>query len=129
MTAAVATAKKDGRPIKNTTAKAPKVTKGPTKVAKGVKTTAKPAKPAKPKKTTKKKRGGLPSRAKGDFTNDQKITIVGKIANGRGKCFKTGMTVGDCLAAQKKAGLKNRRGFIRRTWKAGAIQIEGAKTP
>ncbi len=112
MTGAVATAKKDGQP----------------KDAKGVKTTAKPAKPAKPTKATKKTRGGLPSRAKGDFTNDQKIKVVGEITNGRAKCFKTGMTVGDCLAAQKKAGLKNRRGFIRRARKAGAIQIEGAKT-
>ncbi len=93
-----------------------------------------------PKKAPKKAkaRAGanpLPSRAKGDFANDMTITVLAKKnphqagtkAHERFALYKKGMTVGDVLAAMKKAGYRNRRGTVRKDWQKGHIGIEGAK--
>ena len=98
------------------------------------------------KKTTKAKapkkakaRGkanALPSRAKGDFANDMNITVLAKKnphqsgtkGHERFGLYKKGMTVGDVLAAMKKAGYRNRRGTVRKDWQKGHIGIGGAKS-
>ena len=42
--------------------------------------------------------------------------------------YEKGMTVGDVLAAMKKAGYRNRRGTVRKDRQRGHIGIEGAKS-
>ncbi len=90
-----------------------------------------------PKKAkAKAKVNQLPSRAKGDFANDMTITVLAKKnphltgtkAHERFGLYKKGMTVGDVLAAMKKAGYRNRRGSVRKDWHKGHIGIEGAKS-
>ena len=78
----------------------------------------------------------LPSRAKGDFANDMTITVLAKKnphqsgteGHERFALYEQGMTVGDVLAAMKKAGHRNRRGAVRKDWQRGHIGIEGAKS-
>ena len=78
----------------------------------------------------------LPSRAKDDFANDMNITVLAKKNphqtgtkdHQRFALYKKGMTVGDVLAAMKKAGYKNRRGMVRKDWQNRHIRIEGAKS-
>lgn len=90
-----------------------------------------------PKKAkARAKANTLPSRAKGDFANDMTIAVLAKKnphetgtkAHERFALYKKGMTVGDVLAAMKKAGHRNRRGTVRKDWQKGYIGIEGAKS-
>ena len=91
---------------------------------------------AKAPKKAKAKVNQLPSRAKGDFANDMTITVLAKKnphltgtkAHKRFGLYEKGMTVGDVLAAMKKAGYRNRRGTVRKDWQKGHIGIEGAKS-
>ncbi len=78
----------------------------------------------------------LPSRAKDDFANEMTITVLAKKNphqpgtknHQRFGLYKKGMTVGDVLAAMKKAGYRNRRGTVRKDWQRGHIEIGGAKS-
>lgn len=97
--------------------KTPKVTKLPTAVAKNGDSKQRDKGKTKGSKQTF-------AAHKGDFENNQKITVVGEIPNGRAKCFKSGMTVQECLDAQKKAGFRGRRAAIRRAQSSGAIKIK-----
>ncbi len=99
---------------------------------------ARKATKAKASKKAKAKAGAntLPSRAKGDFANDMTIAVLvkknphqtGTKNHQRFGLYKKGMTVGDVLAAMKKAGYRNRRGTVRRDWQRGHIGIGGAKS-
>lgn len=68
-----------------------------------------------------------------DFANDDKITVVAKKnpyekgtqQAARFALFKTGQTVGACLAAQKEKRLTKRRMAIRKEREAGHIKIGG----
>lgn len=65
---------------------------------------------SKPKKASRK--GG--GKALTDFGNASKLKVLnGKEIPSRSNCFKTGQTVSACLAAQKVAGFRGRRKFIR----------------
>lgn len=88
--------------------------------------TAKASKPKAPRKTAKAtgkvrkakangkaKRGG--GKALPDFANTAKLRVLkAKEIPQRRNCFRTGQTVAQNLALQKKAGFKGRRKFIRK---------------
>lgn len=71
-------------------------------------------------------------RPKSDFSDDSKIEVlVDKNPHAREtqehrrfRLFRTGQTVADNLASQKKAGLRQRRAAIRREWQRGHINLE-----
>lgn len=69
-------------------------------------------------------RGG--GRALGDFTNDQRLAVVrGKRPEiSRAECFRSGMTVSQCLTAQKTAGYRGRRKYIRTQIAAGRVTLK-----
>lgn len=78
------------------------------------------------RKTTKGRKahkGG--GRALSDFGNDAKMRVLKlKDIPARAKCFKTGATVSACLAAQKNAGFRGRRKFIRTQIAAGRVTLK-----
>jgi hypothetical protein len=130
------------------------VTRGPTKVARGANVkqlrltsrakgpkTAKPAngaaetkplvkvKAMKVQTESKVKAARVtPGRAKGDFTNDQKITLAKKPEDGfllgRYGLLKTGMTVADALAAFTAKNLHRRRSSLRSLIEGGFVTVK-----
>ena len=63
-------------------------------------------------KATKARKGG--GKALSDFGNSAKLRVLNaKEIPSRRACFKTGQTVAANLTAQKKAGFRGRRKFIR----------------
>jgi hypothetical protein len=99
------------------------VTTKPSKRADKVKAAAKTEKPARKAKAERK----LSTRAKGDFTNDQKITLVkanrtkDQRSQDRYPLLKSGMTVGQAITALH--GHSGRRDWIRKQIAAGAIEL------
>jgi hypothetical protein len=93
-------------------------TNGATKAANGATKTTKPAKVARVN----------PGRAKGDFTNDQKITLAKKPEDvfllDRYGLLKSGQTVGDALATFTAAGLHRRRSSLRALIKGGHVSVK-----
>lgn len=63
-------------------------------------------------------------KALSDFGNDSKLRVLkAKEIPARRACFKTGQTVSACLAAQKNAGFRGRRKFIRAQISQGRISL------
>ncbi len=59
-----------------------------------------------------------------DFGNDAKLRVLkAKEIPARAACFKSGKTVSACLAAQKAAGFRGRRKFIRAQIAQGRISL------
>lgn len=70
---------------------------------------------ATPRKTaTKRKAAKGGGKALPDFTNEAKIKVVKGRDIARKGCFRSGQTVAQCLAAQKRAGYRGRRKYIRK---------------
>lgn len=90
--------------------------------------------PAKKPATAKKRvskarvnRGG--GAALPDFGNDWKVTVIrGKASEiSRGDCFRTGQTVAQNLAAQKDAGFRGRRKYLRNQRAIGRVKLTAPK--
>lgn len=63
-------------------------------------------------------------KALSDFGNGSKLRVLkGKEIPSRRDCFKTGQTVSACLAAQKEAGFRGRRKFIRVQVSQGRVSL------
>ncbi len=70
----------------------------------------------------KVRKGG--GKALPDFGNGAKLRVLkAKEIPARNACFKTGQTVSACLAAQKNAGFRGRRKFIRAQVSQGRISL------
>ncbi len=78
----------------------------------------------KPRKarTAKVRRGG--GKALSDFTNETRLRVLKPRLITRTGCFKNNQTVDACLAAQKKAGFRGRRKFIRTQISAGRVALK-----
>lgn len=100
----------------------PKRAKAPSKPRKA---TPKAATPRKPRKATPRvNRGG--GRALADFGNDWIVRVIkGKRPEiSRAETFRSGATVSQCLTAQKNAGYRGRRKYLRTQKAAGRVTIE-----
>ncbi len=101
------------------TAKKPTVKKPKAKKPKAKKPTAKKTK-AKARKHKARRGGG---KALGDFANTAKVKVLKGKDIARKACFRTGQTVGQNLAAQKKAKYRGRRKYIRKQIALGRISL------
>ncbi len=95
--------------------------------AKGARKASKANGKAKGRKANGKANGKARSgggKALSDFGNDSKLRLLKpKEIPARRACFKTGQTVSACLAAQKTAGFRGRRKFIRAQISQGRISL------
>jgi len=92
--------------------------------AKAVKAKAKVRKAnGKARKAAKARKGG--GKALSDFANDMKLRVLKKKEiPSRADCFKTGQTVSANLSAQKEAGFRGRRKFIRAQIAADRVSLQ-----
>lgn len=76
------------------------------------------------RKASKKLNGRGGGRALADFKDADRITVLKPKEIVRNGCFRTGQTVIQCLTAQKEAGLRGRRKYIRKQVALGRVAFK-----